>query len=41
LDWHITKDFTVGWRYQHMSNAGIYKHNPGLNLMMLSASYSF
>ncbi|HEV7923886.1 MAG TPA: acyloxyacyl hydrolase [Verrucomicrobiae bacterium] len=41
LDWHITKDFMVGWRYQHMSNAGIYKHNPGLNLMMLSAGYNF
>ena len=41
LDWHITKRFTLGWRYQHMSNAGIYRHNPGLNLQMLSASYSF
>jgi hypothetical protein len=41
LDWHITKYFTVGWRYQHVSNAGIYKHNPGLNLQMLSASYAF
>jgi hypothetical protein len=41
FDWHLTKGFTVGWRYQHMSNAGIYKHNPGLNLQMLSASYSF
>jgi len=41
LDLHITKYFTVGWRFQHMSNAGIYKRNPGLNLQMLSASYSF
>jgi hypothetical protein len=41
LDWHLTKCFTVGWQYQHMSNAGIYKHNPGLNLQMLSASYGF
>jgi|HubBroStandDraft_2_1064218.scaffolds.fasta_scaffold371398_1 lipid A 3-O-deacylase len=41
LDWRITKYFTAGWRYQHMSNAGIYKHNPGLNLQMLSASYRF
>ena len=41
LNWHITKQFTVGWRYQHMSNAGIYARNPGLNLQMLSVSYSF
>ena len=41
LNWHITKHFTVGWRFQHMSNAGIYKANPGLNQMMLSTSYSF
>jgi Lipid A 3-O-deacylase (PagL) len=41
LNWHITGHFTVGWRFQHMSNAGIYKHNPGLNQMMLSTSYSF
>lgn len=41
INWHITKQFTIGWRYQHMSNAGIYNHNPGLNLQMLSASYSF
>jgi hypothetical protein len=41
LDWHISNYFTVGWRFQHMSNAGIYKRNPGLNLQMLSASYKF
>jgi hypothetical protein len=41
LDWHVTKCFTVGWRFQHLSNASIYKHNPGLNLQMLSTSYSF
>lgn len=41
LNWHITKQFTVGWRYQHTSNAGICRRNPGLNLQMLSASYAF
>jgi hypothetical protein len=41
LDWHLTKCFTVGWRYQHMSNAGIAEPNPGLNMEMFSASYSF
>jgi hypothetical protein len=24
LDWRVTKNFTLGWRYQHMSYAGIY-----------------
>ncbi|HEV2329482.1 MAG TPA: acyloxyacyl hydrolase [Verrucomicrobiae bacterium] len=41
LNWHITKEFALGWRYQHTSNAGIYRRNPGLNLQMLSASYAF
>lgn len=41
LNWHITKQFTLGWRFQHTSNAGIYRRNPGLNLQMLSASYAF
>lgn len=41
LNWQVTKCFTVGVRFQHMSNASIYKHNPGLNLEMLSAGYSF
>lgn len=41
VNWHLTKQLTAGWRYQHMSNAGIYKRNPGLNLQMLSVSYGF
>jgi hypothetical protein len=41
VNWHVTKCFTLGCRFQHMSNAGIYKHNPGLNLEMLSASFRF
>lgn len=41
LNWHVTKCFTLGCRFQHMSNAGIYHHNPGLNLEMLSAAFSF
>jgi hypothetical protein len=41
INWHINKQFTIGWRFQHMSNAGIYRKNPGLNLMMLTAGYSF
>ena len=41
LNWRITKHFTLGWRFQHMSNAGIANPNPGLNLQMLELSYSF
>lgn len=41
IQWEITKQFTIGWRYQHMSDAGIAEPNPGLNMEMFSASYSF
>lgn len=41
LNFHITKKVTLGWRFQHMSNAHIYHSNPGLNQQMLSASFSF
>jgi Lipid A 3-O-deacylase (PagL) len=41
LDWRVSKRFTLGWRFQHTSNAGIYQRNPGLNLQMVSAAYTF
>lgn len=41
IQWEINKRFTIGWRYQHMSDAGIAEPNPGLNMEMFSASYSF
>ncbi len=41
LTWYVTEHISVGYRFQHMSNAGISSHNPGLNLQMLEASYSF
>jgi hypothetical protein len=41
LDWNITKHFSLGWRFQHMSNGNLAKPNPGLNLQMLSASFTF
>lgn len=41
LDWYVTQSVTLGWQYHHMSNAGIYQKNPGLNLQMLSVSYRF
>jgi hypothetical protein len=39
--WQITKKFSVGWRFQHMSNGGIAEPNPGVNLEVLSAGYTF
>jgi hypothetical protein len=35
------KHLRVGYRFQHMSNAGINERNPGLNLHMLKISYLF
>jgi lipid A 3-O-deacylase len=41
LTWYVTEHISVGYRFQHMSNAGIANPNPGLNLQMLELSYSF
>ncbi len=41
LNFRITQHVSLGWRFQHISNASIYRSNPGLNQMMLSATYSF
>lgn len=39
--WTFGERFELGYRYQHMSNAGIGRHNPGLNLHMFSIAYRF
>ena len=41
LEWDVTKNFTVGCRFQHMSNAGLASPNPGVNFEMLSFRYNF
>ncbi|HYG22391.1 MAG TPA: acyloxyacyl hydrolase [Verrucomicrobiae bacterium] len=41
LNWDVTGHVRFGYRYQHMSNAGIYRRNPGVNIHMLSLSYRF
>lgn len=41
LNWDFAPHFTLGYRYQHMSNAGLFSPNPGLNLHLLSVSYRF
>jgi lipid A 3-O-deacylase len=41
VQWDITKHFSVDWRFQHMSDAGIAEPNPGLNMQMFSANFRF
>ena len=38
---HVLPRVDIGYRFQHMSNAGLGLHNPGLNLHMFSLSYAF
>jgi hypothetical protein len=37
----VYRGLRVGYRFQHMSNAGLYDHNPGLNLHMLEVAWRF
>ena len=41
LSYQFFREFAVGYRIQHMSNAGIYDSNPGLNLHMFELKYLF
>jgi hypothetical protein len=41
LDYYFTRHFMMGYRLQHMSNAGIYSPNPGVNIHMLAVGYRF
>lgn len=41
LNWDFSEHVRFGYRYQHMSNAGLGDPNPGLNLHMLAVSYRF
>lgn len=41
LNLDLWEHLRLGYRFQHMSNAGLSGHNPGLNLHMLSMSYLF
>jgi hypothetical protein len=41
LYWDIAKHWRLGYRFQHMSNAGISHSNPGLNLNAFALSYRF
>jgi hypothetical protein len=37
----IKKHFSIGYRLQHMSNAGLYSANPGVNFHMITLGYRF
>lgn len=41
LEFHVLPHVDIGYRFQHMSNAGLGLHNPGLNLHMFSLGYAF
>ncbi len=38
---NFSRNWTVGYRFQHMSNAGIASENPGLNTHLLELGYRF
>ena len=38
---HLGSHFDVGYRFQHMSNAHLSDHNPGLDLHMFTLGYRF
>jgi hypothetical protein len=41
LNWDFAEHLRLGYRFQHMSNAGIREPNPGLNLHAFAVSYLF
>ena len=38
---YLFRDLGIGYHYQHLSNAYLYAHNPGLNVHMLELKYRF
>jgi len=41
VDWDIRDEWTLGYRYLHISNAGFDDPNPGLNMHAVSLFYHF
>ncbi|HEY5914930.1 MAG TPA: acyloxyacyl hydrolase [Verrucomicrobiae bacterium] len=41
LNFHLGSTVRLSYRFQHMSNAGLSSHNPGLNLHMFGVSLHF
>ena len=41
LTYLVRRNLTVGYQWQHLSNAGIYSPNPGINFHSLQLAYLF
>lgn len=41
LNWDFVAHWRLGYRFQHMSNAGLGSKNPGLNMQLFGISYLF
>jgi hypothetical protein len=41
VNWDFAEHFRAGYRYQHISNAGLDSRNPGLNMHVFGLSYLF
>jgi hypothetical protein len=41
LNWDVTSHWRLGYRFQHMSNAGLKEPNPGFNMHVFSIGYLF
>ncbi len=41
LNWDFARHWRLGYRFQHMSNAGLSSDNPGLNMHLFGLSYCF
>ncbi|MFP4353257.1 MAG: acyloxyacyl hydrolase [Puniceicoccaceae bacterium] len=41
LDWRLSEDWTIGYRFLHISNGNLHETNPSLNLQTLGFDYSF
>jgi len=41
ISYYLGWNLIIGYQFRHMSNAGIYKHNPGLDLHVFELRYNF
>jgi hypothetical protein len=41
LEWEFSPHWTLGYRFQHMSNSGLSSPNPGLNMSLFGVGYQF
>lgn len=41
LEWVISSRWKLGYRFQHMSNAGLGRSNPGVNMNLFGVGYRF